>query len=98
MKKTKTTRKEIRQIYDRVYQTGYCNLQHIFAYESAVFYNSGVYGWNFDVFTEYTAGGDIVAFTTGYRNMTGERIPSELLKRYDEAAREILKKFVCCRL
>lgn len=91
MMKTEVTRKQINKFYDEVYRAGYCDLQNIFRYEEPRFYNHGVYGWNFDVYTDHTESGDSVAFTTGYRNMTGERIPSELLKRYDEAAREILK-------
>lgn len=90
MKKNEISRQTINQIYDKVYCAGYCDLAHIFYNKSRRAYNSGVYGWNFDLFTDCTKDGDIIAFTTGYRNMTGDRIPSELLQKYDQAARDII--------
>lgn len=91
MKKNEITRADIKRLYDKVYRAGYCDLQNIFKYQSRRFYNSGVYGWNFDVYTEYTENGESVAITTGYRNMIGERIPLELLEKYDKAARAIIE-------
>ena len=91
--KTKVTRQFINQVYDRVFRAGYCDLQHIFWNCEKRFYNCGVYGWNFDVYTDYTADGESIAFTTGYRNMTGERVDSDILRKYDSIARAIIDDY-----
>ena len=67
------------------FRVGYCDLQNIFRYVAADYYNCGVYGWNCDV---YTCGS--LAITTGYRNMRGKSIPEEVLSKYDNIAKEIL--------
>ena len=86
--KIHTTIKSIRQNWGKVYRCGYCDLQYIMRYEEPTFYNSGVYGWNCDV---YTHPGKDIAITTGYRNMTGKMIPEELIHKYSEVAKEICK-------
>lgn len=86
------TRATINQLYDKVFRARYCDLQNIFWNTSRRAYNSGVYGWNFDLYTEYSNGVSI-AFTTGYRNMTGDRIPSDILQKYDTIARAILDDY-----
>ena len=91
--KNTITRAMIHNIYDTVYRAGYCDLAHIFWNQSRRFYNKGVYGWNFDVYTDHTASGETIAFTTGYRNMTGDRIPSDLLQKYDTIARAIIDDY-----
>lgn len=88
MSKIKTTRKEINNMFSNVFYCGYCDLQHIISKSEAVYYNCGVYGWNFDVFIDYPTD---TAITTGYRNMTGRRIPSEIIEKYSNAAKEIHK-------
>lgn len=88
MSKIHTTRKYINALWNNVYCCGYCDLQYIFRYEEPVYYNSGVYGWNFDVYCDYAKN---IAITTGYRNMTGQKIPHELIKKYSDIAKEICK-------
>ena len=88
--KNTISRATIAQLYDTIYRAGYCDLQHIFSNVSRRAYNTGIYGWNFDLFTEHTESGDTIAFTTGYRNMIGTRVPSEILEKYDKAARAII--------
>lgn len=88
MSKQHTTMKYIRNVYSKVFRAGYCDLQHIFAYEEPQYYNSGVYGWNCDVYCDYVRD---IAITTGYRNMAGQRVPSAILEKYDTIAKEILK-------
>ena len=85
--KTHTTIKNIRNNWRKVYRCGYCDLQNIFRGMEPQYYNSGVYGWNCDIYCDY---GRDIAITTGYRNMAGKTIPDELLKKYDDRAREIL--------
>lgn len=88
MAKIKTTNKYINQVWQNVYRCGYCDLQYIMRGEDPVYYNCGVYGWNWDGYCDYKRD---IAITTGYRNMTGERIPDELIEKYTNIAKEILK-------
>jgi hypothetical protein len=90
MSKIKVTRKHVNALFRNVYQAGYCELQDILSRSDATYYNCGVYGWNWDGFTNYEFDACI---TTGYRNMTGKRVPAELVKKYSEKAREIKEKF-----
>lgn len=85
MSKIKTTMKNITERYSKVWRCGYCDLQYIMRGIDPTYYNCGIYGWNCDIYT--TEAG---AITTGYRNMRGERIPSEIIKEYTEKADEII--------
>lgn len=85
--KTQTTIKSIRKGYKNIWSCGYCDLQYImFGYEPQ-YYNSGVYGWNCDIYIDYLRD---IAITTGYRNMAGKTIPSELIEKYSKIAKNIL--------
>ena len=86
--KLKTTRKEIKNkvASNYIWQVGYCDMQNLLYYKSAIAYTSGVYGWNFDLYEV-----DGVYFTTGYRNMIGKQVDYELLRKYEEQAGEIIK-------
>lgn len=86
--KTHTTIKAIRQNWKHVFCCGYCDLQHIYRYEEPQYYNSGVYGWNCDIYCDFARD---IAITTGYRNMAGQLIPGEIIAKYDAIAKEILK-------
>ena len=86
--KKKTTMKNIKANYKKVFYCGYCDLQHIMRLEEAQYYNAGVYGWNCDIYTDNEKG---IAITTGYRNMIGNRIPDELIKKYEDNAKKILE-------
>ena len=88
MSKQHTTMKYIRNNWDKVFRAGYCDLEYIFHHEEPQYYNSGVYGWNCDIYCDYARD---IAITTGYRNMAGQRIPDEILKKYDAIAKEIIK-------
>ena len=88
MSKQHTTIKQIKNTWGNVWRCGYCDLQYIMRYEEPRYYNSGVYGWNCDIYCDFK---NDVAITTGYRNMTGRVIPNELINRYSEVAKEICK-------
>lgn len=77
--------------FKKVFRVGYCDLQTLFTGFSRVGYNCGVYGWNNDIFVDYSTD---ICITTGYRNMRGERIPTEIIEKYETTAREILKSRV----
>lgn len=87
-RKIETTMKAICNNWNKVFRAGYCDLQYIMKYEDAAYYNAGVYGWNCDVYVHW---GKDIAITTGYRNMRGRTIPSEIIKKYSDIAKEICK-------
>ena len=85
--KLKTTRKEIKNkvASNYIWQVGYCDMQFLLYYKSAIAYTSGFYGWNFDLYEV-----DGIYFTTGYRNMIGKQVDYELLRKYEQQAEEII--------
>lgn len=65
--RVQVTRKRIDENFKCI-SVGYCELQNLLKYEPVKYYTTGIYGWNFDVYTfEYK--GANVAITTGYRGM-----------------------------
>ena len=88
MTKIKTDMKRINNGFKKVFRCGYCDLQYIFRYEEPQYYNCGVYGWNCDIYVDYKRS---IAITTGYRNMRGQSIPHEVIKKYSDTAKEIEK-------
>jgi hypothetical protein len=85
--KFKTTKKEILKNYTKIYAIGYCETYHLFYNLRPQAYLSGVYGWNADV---YVLGGYV--FITGYRPF-GKTIPYDIVKKYDNMARDIVKEY-----
>ena len=82
----KITRKEVARWYT-CYGCGYGDLQYLLKYQDRDYYTSGVYGWNFDV---YTFSNDY-AITTGYRGMIHHVSRNyELEREYDNKAMEII--------
>lgn len=88
MSKQHTTIKYVKNLWGNIYRCGYCDLQYIMKYEDPMYYNSGVYGWNCDIYCDLKTD---TAITTGYRNMAGQRVPDELIEKYTAIAKEILK-------
>lgn len=86
MSKQHTTIKYIKKVWGNIYRCGYCDLQYIMRYEEPTYYNSGVYGWNCDIYTDFKRD---IAITTGYRNMAGKMIPDEIIEKYSKIAKEI---------
>ena len=81
--KVKVTRKSIANAYF-CKTVGYCDLQYLFYCYEPTFYTCGVYGWNFDAYTHENK-----CVCTGYRGMIGERIPSEIVRKYNDKAMHI---------
>lgn len=79
-----------------VYYCGFGDLQYILpkVLFEPDYCNVGQYGWNCDIYTEKEKG---VVITTGYRNMKGERIPEEIIKKYSKNGKEIYKKYNYCK-
>lgn len=86
--KIQTTIKNIKNLWNKKFYCGYCDLQYIMRGEEPTYYNAGVYGWNCDIYCDYKRD---IAITTGYRNMTGKRIPDELIEKYTNKAKKILE-------
>lgn len=84
--KVKATMKVLNN-YTYVYRCSYCDLQNLFKLIEPKYYNTGVYGWNCDIYCF----GDI-AITTGYRNLKGKRIPDNLIKEYNELAKLLFEQ------
>ena len=80
--KFKVSRREIVKSCPRVRCAGYCDLQYLLRGVEPKAYNSGTYGWNFDMYEVYG-----LTICTGYRNMPGKRL--EHIKEYESQAREI---------
>lgn len=87
MTKTKTTMKAIRNNWRKVFCCDYCDLQYIMNGKEPTYYNAGVYGWNCDIYTDFSRD---IAITTGYRNMTGKMIPEEIIEKYSKVAKNIM--------
>lgn len=88
MSKIHTTMKYVKTVWGNIYRCGYCDLEDIMRYEEPIYYNSGIYGWNCDVYCDFK---NNIAITTGYRNMAGRAIPRELIEKYTKIAKEIIK-------
>lgn len=66
--KFKTTTKDIRNNYNRIIAIPYCAAQYLLRGRYPIAYNSGTYGWNYDVYDV----SDIIQgaiICTGYRSM-----------------------------
>ena len=87
-KKYKISMTKVSRNWRYVFYAGYCDLQDIMrgVYPNA--YNAGNYGWNCDIYFDYSRD---IAINTGYRNLRGKRIPSELIKEFSDIAKEICK-------
>lgn len=80
--------RELKENY-RCVSVGYCDLQYLLRNCSPIAYNSGVYGWNYDVYTfeQYSTN---IAICTGYRGMPGIPVDYEIYKNYEEKAKEVI--------
>lgn len=85
--KLKTTKKQIKNNYNKIYSIGYCNAQFLLEYLSPFAYSSGVYGWSCDYYKI-----DDICISTGY-NPIGENINYDLVRKYDDKANKILRNY-----
>ena len=89
--KLQTTKTNIKNNFYTVLTVGYCELQYLLNYSNAFAYSAGVYGWNCDFYvpsTNYNG----VCLATGYNTdrLGGKRVSYELIKEYEQKARELL--------
>ena len=84
--KFKATRKEINEGYEHVIQAGYCDLQFLLNCKKPVAYTTSSAGWAADV---YDFGN--TAIVTGYQPFGNIKPDYEVIKRYDDQAKEIVE-------
>lgn len=91
MTKRKVTGKWLKDNLNCI-SVGYCDLQYLLQYESPLYYNCGVYGWNYDV---YVIGN--YALCTGYRGMpsTVKTVKNkyDIEIEYDRKAEKIINEW-----
>lgn len=91
--KFKITRRELKENY-RCVAVGYGDLQYLLHYCSPIAYNSGIYGWNYDVYTfgQYYTN---IAICTGYRGMPGKNLYETGIscREWDQKAHDIMSKY-----
>ena len=90
MAKCKVTGKWLKENFNCI-SAGYCDLQYLLQYESPLYYNCGVHGWNYDV---YVTGN--YALCTGYRGMpsTVKTVKNkyDIEREYDRKAEKIVNE------
>lgn len=84
MIKLNVTRKFVVGGFTNIIAVPYCALQDLLKFESPIWYTSGVYGWNADVYIVdfYTC------IVTGYRPFGNIRPTSELNGAFNTAAKK----------
>lgn len=92
MKKTRTTKKAIKNRYSNILALGYCELQSLLAYLRPFAYSAGVYGWACDY---YRVGDAIIS--TGYSPI-GVRAKYERVKDVERRFKEFCEahRFEAC--
>ena len=87
MTKIKTTKKEMRQGYNKIISIGYCNLQSLLDYEDPIAYSAGVNGWSCDYYNVNN-----VLISTGYNPLSTKntkKVPYEIMQAYEQKAQKI---------
>lgn len=79
----KTTQKEIKRNYSKVYKFSYCEIQALLNNLSPTFYTTRAAGWGCNIYII-----DGVALTTGYAPF-GTDTPYKLVQKYDCKAQKI---------
>lgn len=82
--KSKTTKKDIMNGYEKIISVGYCNLQSLLRCESETAYTVRREGWGADI---YDFGN--TAIVTGYAPFGNIRPGHELCQKYENAAGKI---------
>ena len=86
MEKRKITRKEVKR-FKNIISIGYCELANLLYFKNPDYYNTGVYGWNYN---GYIINYDTIIIT-GYRPVNGNiSIDRNISKKFDEEARKII--------
>lgn len=89
MNKFKITRKEIKENY-RAISVPYCALQSLLNFKRCIAYNSGTYGWNYDVYDFRWEFSTDICICTGYRGYPGIPVDYNIYTKYEEKAKKII--------
>ena len=89
--KLQTTKTNIQKHFSTILTVGYCEIQYLFNYCNAFAYSAGVNGWMCDYYQPSEKFGG-VCIATGYNTerLNGKRVNYELVKEYEQKAREIV--------
>lgn len=86
--KYRISQKETKENFTRVFKVGYCEIKDIEYFLSPEAYNSGIYGWNYDLFAF-----GLYAITTGYRPI-GEYTDEHFIKTINDIAYDCQRKYI----
>ena len=81
--KVKITNKMLRE--EQAITVPYCDMNWLLTYEEPIYYTSGVYGWNSDVYNI-----DGIIISTGYRPAGTRRIAYDTIRAYEKMAQDIV--------
>lgn len=82
------TKKQLYRQSAAVYYVGYCDLYDLLMSFDRIGYNAGLYGWNWNAYQI-----SMYCINTGYRNLTGKRIPHDLAEKYNRLGFLAQKKY-----
>lgn len=90
MNKYRTTKKAMKESYDKIICVGYCNLQNLLKFQEPFAYSTRSEGWSCDYYDI-----DGVLISTGYAPIDGKRTKStyDICRKYDKAAQKILCEY-----
>ena len=83
--KRKVTKKWIRENFKNIITAGYCDMQSLLSRREPDYYTTGVYGWNEDIYII----DNNTAICTGYRPISGKRIPFDEVWEAEKQAHKI---------
>lgn len=86
--KTEITTAKLRKNACNLHSCGYCAMAHLLRNHEPKYYNSGLCGWNFDVYEVYG-----VTIVTGYRNLVGKRFTYDEVEKYEKQARAFVEDY-----
>ena len=92
--KLQTTKTNVKNNFVTILTVGYCELQYLLNCCSAFAYSAGVYGWGCD-FYQPSSKFSGVCIATGYNTdrMGGKQVSYELVKEYEQKAREVMNDY-----
>lgn len=82
----KITKNKIKESFKNIIEVGYCEAFYLLYFKERIFYNSGEYGWNCDI---YIINGN-TCLVTGYRPF-GNVGNYNITKKYNNLAKEIIE-------
>jgi len=85
--KYKTSKKNMKESYDKIIKVGYCDAQYLLQYEEPTAYSTRSEGWACDYYDI-----DGVLISTGYAPIESKnaKVDYETVKNYEDKARDII--------